>query len=229
MVGRGRKISRTGGGYWLVCRFLRRAAAWCKNEGLAFLLLVIFWGLILKFSWQRTRFPVRVGRFLVGMALTGSAVLVLKVVYAGKAHVLTGHSAASSSLFALLMDFERHRTILAQLGTSLPLFWNGWPLLLLAIAWGVHCLGNRQRIVHKGTLACAVVLWVIYYLVLVVTPDNLDWQLMTVLDRLILQFWPVFLVGLGTLFAEREDPCPERADNLPEMTKEHVNDEASLI
>jgi hypothetical protein len=55
-----------------------------------------------------------------------------------------------------------------------------------------------------ATLACAASLCAVYYLVLVTTPYDLDWQLVTAMDRLILQLWPLLLLGLGALFDDRQ-------------------------
>jgi hypothetical protein len=204
MLAAAEKFQEEGRRFWFFAGFFAGSAAWCKNEGTAFLLLVILWWLVLWVRARVIRRPVTAGSFLAGVGLTGSAVMILKLAYAGRSNLITDFSSSTQPVSALLVEGGRHWTILEHLTTRLDSFWSGWPLLLLAAAWLLKGLGRRQRVTHVGTLACAASLCAVYYLVLVTTPYDLDWQLVTALDRLILQLWPLFLLGLGVLFDERE-------------------------
>lgn len=186
--------------------FFAGSAAWCKNEGLVFLVLASLWWLSLAARGRIRERLKATGFFGGGAVLIGVAVFVLKAVLAGKTGVFDGLSSSLSSIYALLAEGGRHRILLASLSQGLHLYWQGWPLLVLAIAYLFLHLRGDSRVAHVGPLVCAMVLAAVYYLMVVTTSHDLQWQIRTALDRLLLQLWPVTLFGLAVFFDDKDSP-----------------------
>lgn len=191
--------------------FFAGSAAWCKNEGLVFLFLIFCWWLILLYRKKLPAQENATGWFLFGVGSIGSAVLVLKGFYAGRPDLAAGHSSLQS-VYSLLVDSERHRAIGQELVQSLDTLWQGWPVLLLAGAFLVWHFMAHYRIARLGPLACVGAMGAVYYLIFATTPHDLSWHLQTAIDRLILQLWPVFLLGCALMFEDENDRqrAPER-------------------
>lgn len=200
--------------YLLLAGFFSGSAAWCKNEGLAFVALafVLALGLVRNRGGARSWSSVR--RFCVGGAVAGLPVLILRLGFLGEsseAHVRW------RSLTDLVLDPERHRVILENLARpsgvldslrelQLAPLWGPSPFFALAAVALALGLSARLRVARAdlAPLALAVGLGATYYLVLVTTSLDLQWHLDTALDRLMLQLWPLSLLGLACLLQERE-------------------------
>jgi len=111
----------------------------------------------------------------------------------------------------------RHRTIAEALWHDLASFgeWQVVPFLAMAlpfIAWR-----NRLRLVAGARLLPVVVLAMLagFYLVYLLSPQDLRWHLDTSLVRLLLQLWPLALLLWGLTFPWNE---PGQAVRAPRPT-----------
>jgi len=182
--------------------FFAGSAAWCKNEGIVFLLLIFIWWVLCFLKMRIFDRNKTILCFFFGLTIPVGALLVLKTVYAGKTDIIADNSFAPQSIFALVADGERHRIIFESIGHLFDSSWSGGPLILVAAAFLLQHLCSCQRIAHVGTIVSVAAMIAVYYLVFLTTPHDLHWHLGTAIDRLILQLWPVFLLGLAVMFEE---------------------------
>lgn len=190
--------------FLLLAGFFAASAAWCKNEGIVFLGLILLWGFILALRGVVAERGKAAVWFLGGGSLPVGAILVLKLGYAGNSDVVAGRLSSMQSVYALLLDAERHKVILDELHFYAGVFWNWWALLILCVIFILFHVWNRHRIAYCGPLLCVVTLSAIYYLILVTTQYDIRWHVSTSLDRLVLQLWPVLLFSLAVLFKEKD-------------------------
>jgi hypothetical protein len=182
-------------------------AAWTKNEGIVFALLMLI--VALAVAVRRSGRAGRDGQrrdgwrqllwSMAGAAPALIAVVWFKLTLAPESGLVEGQSL---TVFASrLLDPHRHTTVamlMAQhaMRWSAPLAVTVFPLLCLVVA-GMAIRGRAVR-----TMAAVVGLMLVsYYLVYVTTPFEISWHVSTSIDRLLVQLWPalvltVFLVGL---------------------------------
>lgn len=193
-TGRGRRAQRA----WPLLGFFTAAAAWCKNEGLAFAALV----LLLALGWILTRAVHRRRAWVglaAGLAPCGAALLVLKLGFAAESRVF---AARTRPFLTDLLDGARWEAMCAHLVEFCGREVAGWALLvLLAGAWLVPARPGQRRsflpLLSAGLLAA------LFLAVMVTTHENLEWHLETAFDRLVLQLWPLALFGLAAAVPAR--------------------------
>lgn len=184
--------------------FFAGSAAWCKNEGLVFAMLIIIWWAFLGFRRRQTGIQHAAAALFAGLCIIGSATVLLKLGFASESDL----ASENANLYGLLTDGERHRIILGSIGSLLRGRWDAGPLLLLVLAFLLKQYPFR-RISNPGPLLCALGMLTIYYLIFVATPYDLAWHLRTTVDRLLLQIWPILLLGFAVLFNKDTEPeCP---------------------
>lgn len=212
----------------ILAGFAAGLMAWTKNEGLMILFAVI----LVRFfvvaagedSWK--------GAVKQIFWLMAGLVPVLLVVAVFKMHL-----APSTDLFidqniqkiwVRLTDLQRYKTILhAYVQTGLT-FTQGIPdirtgfRLNLGIAGivllAVYLLlsGTSVERKDKGNILCVLMITLItlgsYFAVYLITPHDLDWHLMTSLNRLLLQLWPtiIFITFIAARTPEMVFPKGER-------------------
>jgi hypothetical protein len=179
--------------------FFAGSAAWCKNEGIVFAVLIVLWWGFQGVRRHRPEFKQAAMALAAGLCVIGGATVLLKLGFAGKSDLAGGDAA----FFELLTDSGRHRMILGFFLALARNLWSLWPLLLLFLAFVLHLYPFR-RVAHVGVLLCALSMAAIYYLVFVTTPHDLPWHLRTAADRLLLQIWPLLLLGFAVLFENKE-------------------------
>jgi hypothetical protein len=175
-------------------------AAWTKNEGVLFFVVLAaaaFW-----MAGRKAIVPLA-----AGAAPVVALVAVFKLVLVQKAEPLFGQGLAAAG--ERLLHFERWwQVLLAFLGGIYNL---GWPLShpLLIIGAAVFFLkwrGKEERtVLLRGIGLPLAALAAGYFIVFIVTPDDLTWRLNTALDRLLAQIWPAALLALFLLLRRMED------------------------
>jgi hypothetical protein len=169
-------------------------AAWTKNEGLVFALLMLLVAVIVAIHR-------RDGRQCL-WAIAGATPVVIAIVWFKLAlappSVLT--EGLSLTVFTTrLFDLHRHMTVVTLMAEYM-MRWSArlgvgvLPLVGLAAAW-VAVRSERVRV-----MAAVVGLMLLsYYFVYVLTPFDISWHISTSLDRLLVQLWPslVLTVFLG--------------------------------
>lgn len=157
---------------------------------------------------------LHVCRWMVaGMIVPGFFVVLIKLVFAYRSHLVAGQTLGMLAKRAAIGD--RHEMILlASLQTFLG--WVGPPLLLVLLLAAVALGIDARSAARRGAVAAAAALLVTmsgYYVVFLVTPHDLVLYLREGLARLILQVWPtmlwVFFALVGApaaLLARRVEP-----------------------
>ena len=177
-------------GYIILSGLMGGLAAWTKNEGIVFLILLALSALGMWF-----KHPRRLAWMVIGLALPLAAVLVFKLQYAPPNDLMAGQSLAT--ILPKLVDLPRYGTILGSLGQNL-LTVGGWKLpILIVLLLGAlllrHQLPPQEKTVYW--VFCGLVLLTLagFCAVYVITPHPLEWHLKYSMDRLMLQIFPMLL------------------------------------
>jgi len=200
-------------------------AAWTKNEGILFCALFLLVRPVVSLLSAGPRKGIKELLLLVAGASPALVVLLIfKVAVAPESDLIAGQS--PGGILDKLGDAGRYGTILlSYLRTGLT-FTQGIPdvrasfhlnpavpgiVLLtayLVLAGRESDPGDRDGIITGWALVFFTLAG--YFLVLVVTPYDLNWHLLTSLNRLLLQLWPVaiFLVFMS---ARTPGPVPSGA------------------
>ena len=170
-------------------------AAWTKNEGLLF---VLAGGLALVLvDHRQARLEARLRRlgwFLVGSSPVLVAARLVQVVVR-RSRTTSSRPASLDSVMSRVTDIGRYLRVAGAMATE-PFTvgkWNGLPIVLAgATAW--------LRIGGLPTAARLPALWLAtvlagFFAVYVLTPHGLDWHLVTSLDRLYVQLWPLAVLA----------------------------------
>jgi len=181
-------------------------AAWTKNEGVVFLLLMFFIALIVS---ARRRDGRQLLWSIAGAAPVFIAVVWFKLAMAPASGLVEGQSL--TVILTRLLDPERHMTVLGLMARhamrwSAPIAFAIFPIVSLVAAGMATRIGGVVRVM---AIVLALML-VSYYLVYVTTPFDITWHVTTSVDRLLLQLWPglvltVFL-GLESLESRAKEP-----------------------
>ena len=189
--------------YTFLAGFFAGSAAWCKNEGIVFALLIILWLFFLilrRFLYNPKRATIT---FIIGFCIIGSSTVLLKLGFAINSDLVT----SQLSHYELFVDSMRHKIILEYFGLLAQSYWQGWPLLILALAFALYQYPYRKA-TNLGALFCTLSMMVIYYAVFVLTPHDLTWHLNTAMNRLVLHIWPILLISLAVLFEDKNKNKP---------------------
>ena len=170
-------------------------AAWTKNEGVVFVLLMLIVAVV---AAVRRRDGRQLLWSLVGAAPILIAVAWFKMVLAPSSGLVEGQSL--SIVLSRSLDIARHATVLGLMAQhalrwGAPIAFAVFPLVSLIAAWMAVRLGGAVRVT-----ACILgLLLASYYFVYVTTPFDITWHVTTSVDRLLVQLWPglVLTVFLG--------------------------------
>jgi hypothetical protein len=173
-------------------------AAWTKNEGLLFAL--VFGAVLGARTWRRGSSAGALPLF-AGLALGLAPVVGFKLLFAPGNDLL---AAPWGPRLAQLVDLGRHRIILAALGRDLLHFGEWQPAPFLAMLLPFAAWRKPRPPLGTVTLVATIVGLMLagFYLVYLLTPQDLAWHLDTSLVRLLLQLWPLVLFGWGLALPE---------------------------
>ena len=170
-------------------------AAWTKNEGLVFALLMLFVAVIVAVRRRNGR---QLMWSMAGAAPVVIAIVWFKLTLAPASGLVVGQSL--TIVIARLLDLHRHLTVMtlmAQHATawSATLAVTIFPVMCLAAAW----MAIRGGLAVRVMAAVLGLMLVSYYLVYVTSPFDISWHVSTSVDRLLVQLWPalVLTVFLG--------------------------------
>jgi len=191
-------------------------AAWTKNEGIVFALIV--------FSAQcciHSRGP-RAHLKDISYVLYGLLPIIIMLLWMRiSLHVHTGQLISSQALPERLFSFKRYQ-IIAHWFLARASRFGGWylPVVPPALVGAAAALPRHRAksVAIAGSLVLAML--TVYFFVYVVTPLPLDWLLETSIDRLLVHLWPtvVFLLCLSI----------SRRSRFAELATEAKNDGQSL-
>lgn len=166
-------------------------AAWTKNEGLLFaLVFAAVGGMALgrRDGWRGA------GALAAGLGCALVPVAVFKLGFAPDNDLL---AAPLGPRLGFLADGARHLAILAAFARDLGRFgeWNWPPYLALALPFVAWRARRRPVGAERVVLPLVALMLAGYYLVYLTTPQDLTWHLDTSLVRLLLQLWPLAILG----------------------------------
>jgi hypothetical protein len=211
-------------------------SAWTKNEGLLFALIVTvsLAGISAYTGGWRVAFK-RTGWFLAG-ALPGlMIVLTFKVLLSPINDVMAGVGVAATS--AKLLDWGRYAEIaraffvtgisftqgVIDVRVGMKLNPGAVSILLLAVYLGLTGIriDEKDRGCFFQAAAVLVLMLAGYFFVYVMTPLDLNWHLVTSLNRLFLQLWPsaVFLVFMAAGIPGQASPAGGKPDAASSKAK----------
>ena len=184
---------RGAGGILTIAGTMAGFAAWTKNEGMLFVLAVTFSIIAATLIKGGARSMVRtLGLFLIGLIPVLLVIFYFKLRYAPP-NDLFG-SLDIGPFMARLTDSHRYALITRAFGNELMRWGNGLTavFVIYLVARGVRSGRPHGAFVSAGFITLAL-MFVGYFFVYVLTPQDLSWQLGTSLERLFLHMWPTFL------------------------------------
>ena len=167
-------------------------AAWTKNEGMLFTLVVVCSWIALNLRRKRIMKSLPL---LTGLLITLVPLLIFKLFLAAQNDLTSSHFL---SRLSSLWNINRHITILTYLKVIILKFgeWSIIPFYLMGLA----LIGKEWRELKDNyALAVSIILLMLagYYIVYLLTPLDLVYHLSTSFNRLLLQLWPTLILIWG--------------------------------
>jgi len=165
-------------------------ACWTKNEGIVFAAVLVLVLLIRAIRSARDRTLAHV---LIGLLPMALLIAHFKLRFAPPNDLFADSTPAE--LVRRLLEPRRHLLAAPRFAWSVLSFGKGIPVVLLA---GATILGRRPRTSPAlawlpGTIAAAML--AIYYMIFVVTPQDIAWHINHSATRLLLQIYPIALLA----------------------------------
>jgi hypothetical protein len=212
---------------WLVMSgMMTGMAAWTKNEGLLFALVLVLVRCVVvgasrgAKAWTRELLP-----FAAGLLPVLTVVLYFKFRMVGTAsdfaiQTAVGHDAMGKVLeqtprayLDRLVAGYRYVTIAKAFANQVMGF-GGWlvmlpPVLLMyLLVAGINQARKDRPAIYTGVLTL-ILMTCGYFMVYVITPHNLPWQLNFSLDRVLMQLWPLAIFTFFLLARTPEEAARE--------------------
>ena len=187
---------------FLVAGATSAMAAWTKNEGLVFALLML---LVAGAAAMRGAAGAshglrrRAGRQLL-WGIAGGAPIAIAIVWFKLALAPSSGLAEGLSLDVLaarFFDLHRHVTVAALMAQH-AMRWSAsfavaiFPLMAVAAIWTAIQKGHAVR----AMTAVLGVMLMSYYFVYVTTPFDISWHVSSSIDRLLVQLWPALVLAV---------------------------------
>ncbi|RJP53106.1 MAG: hypothetical protein C4557_05065 [Anaerolineaceae bacterium] len=158
---------------------------WAKNEGLA--AIVGFTAAWILIAWKTER-PV-FQNYILGLAFPLLVIILFKLFLAPSNDLLL----AQGSLFDKILDASRYAIIFQKAGVML---WNlgNTPVSLIGLIILMAFLAGRSptRVPGVWVVGAVIVMQLtVYFIIFLLTPNELTWHLNTSLDRLYLHVFPL--------------------------------------
>ncbi len=173
--------------------FTASCAAWTKNEGLVFFVLVIlvrFIGQIGKNDWSNL--VKEFFCFLLGMLPVMGTLLYFKLNFAPRNDTINIFHLKKSAVH--LLDLDRYLYVLTEILKKVY-FFNDKIVILMAVYFLISGL-DRSGKVKKHILSHVILLLLMlcgYLFAYVITPYDLRWHIGSSLRRLFIQLWPAWV------------------------------------
>ncbi|HLJ51392.1 MAG TPA: hypothetical protein VKU01_35540 [Bryobacteraceae bacterium] len=171
-------------------------AAWTKNEGLMFVLLLVAARCVsLLRLKQSARIVPELMRFAAGLAPVLAIVALFKLKYAPPNDLLSHAGTAQRAL-----DVSRYAATLVELGKHLFSFGDFIvpAAIIVFVYW--YCVRAPIPEAHRLPIWTAGLTFALMLAgdvaVYILFPNDLDWQIQTSMERVLLQIWPLFLMML---------------------------------
>jgi hypothetical protein len=168
-------------------------AAWTKNEGLMFFVLVIlvrFIGQIGKKDWSNLIKEFLY--FFLGMLPVMGTLLYFKLNFAPRNDMVNIPTLKATAVH--LLDLDRYLIVLAEIFKKVY-FFNDKIVILMAVYFLISGL-DRSGKVKKHILSHVILLLLMlcgYLFAYVITPYDLRWHIDSSIRRLFIQLWPAWV------------------------------------
>jgi len=165
-------------------------AAWTKNEGLLFLVVVV-----LARVWVIVKKERPYGGISQIVPLLGAIAPIFLVIFYFKHSVATGSDifASSNAIPHKLMDPGRYGAVLKWYGKGFLRFGN-WFLIPGTVAMLVYYFVSEKETNRKSESGSGVAIFILtlvgYFAIYLITPYDIYWHLRFSLTRLFMQLWP---------------------------------------
>lgn len=181
-----------GESLYVLAGIMSGLAAWTKNEGLLFVMAVIFSRVVVAYIGGWKKGGKQISYFFMGLVPVMLVLIYFKVHFAPVNDLVGGQNL---STFHKLTSPGRYYMVICAFILKGMSFgqWFGSPIILLiiyALLFGVYS-GREKSTIANGLVI--VTSLVGYFFVYIVTPNDLAWHLGTSLDRLLLQLFPSML------------------------------------
>lgn len=177
-------------GLFFLAGMMAGLAAWTKNEGLPFLLLMPICTMLV-FGIQQAR--IRILSLLGGMAFPMLIVGLFKTLISANNDLFTDNGL--SSIIAKLFTPTRYVQIAGNLISELVQL-GGWPvsILIVLVAYG-WIIGKTRAssVAERAFWILPVLQFIVYMLIYLITPHDLQWHLKYSTERLLLHLFPLAL------------------------------------
>jgi hypothetical protein len=163
-------------------------AAWTKNEGIPFVLIMLFCALLF--------FGIRSAKILLtGMTFPLGTVVLFKVFVSVNNDLFTQNPL--SEMMSKLIQPERYLQIGSHLVSELMRL-GDWPISVVAVllAYGaIMGLRKSNTLAEKISFLIPVSQFLIYLFIYVITPRDLEWHLNYSMSRLLMHVFPLALLS----------------------------------
>jgi hypothetical protein len=189
-------------------------AAWTKNEGLLFLVVLLAVRALTLCRRSGLKAALHsLWALVMGMLPVLVLLVYFKLQIAPANDLLAGQNV--SAFLARMSDPSRYIRILAAFTHGMLAFdrWQIYPLLLAAYL-GLNGTTRRPEDRFAGMTILIVILSVLggYFCVYLTTPHDLHWHLRTALHRLLLQVWPATLYMVFLLVRQGKESGRKMAE-----------------
>jgi len=177
-------------GVAILSGFFAGLAAWTKNEGLPFAFLISFVWLFVGLRIGRSAFWNYLAGFLVPIMI----VFLFKFFLAPSNDILSGTRSIAESL----LNVKRYLQILSWGGWAVETL-GGAPISLAGlILVYVFIAGKSKEKIPGHWMAGVLILAqiMVYFVIYLITPHDLEWHLKTSITRLLLHVFPLFVLWL---------------------------------
>jgi hypothetical protein len=181
----------------LLAGLMSGAALWTKNEGWALLVAVLAARLLLDLAGRKPLAQAGrwLGFFLIGLLPLLLTTLYFKLTLAPPNDIVAGLSLAA--IKSKLVEVSRYLAILKAVRSQITHYGNlSLPMLPILLGYGL-LVGISFSKDQRGVLALLLRvagISAIYFMIYLLTPNNLAWQLNTSLERLVTQILPSALL-----------------------------------
>lgn len=189
-------MPNNAGNFMLLAGVTAALSAWTKNEGLLFLISIVLARFVCVVPVKGARFYFKQMLFFVsGLTPILLIILFFKVNLAPPNYLTALQS--SGDIVVKLLDPSRYVLVWEAFAKQIPEF-GGWavsvPFLLVFYLLIVGIAFNGRSKLSIGTSLVTLFLMLLgYSLIYVVTPIDVQYQLDTSLNRILLQLWPGFV------------------------------------
>lgn len=177
----------------ILAGFTTACAAWTKNEGLLFLLLVIMVRFVSRIAKNdRSTLATEFGAFLSGLLPLGATLLYFKTMFAPRNDMINIPTLKKTLLH--LLNVDRYLITLTAILEKIISF-NDYIIILLAVY--LLFSGFDRSVNIKKQAASHIILLVLmlcgYLFAYVITPYDLEWHIGSSMKRLFIQLWPTWI------------------------------------